>query len=72
MALSQAASGSEPGSARGPHAAHAALSGREEDDVARAKRLSLQPGQASSAAEALSFKLWDTEWCVAAARQASC
>jgi hypothetical protein len=36
---------------------------QEEDDVARAKRLSLTPGQASSAAEALSFKLWDSEWC---------
>ncbi|CAL8464074.1 g3609 [Coccomyxa elongata] len=34
---------------------------REEDDVARAKRLSLTPGQASSAAEALSCKLWQTE-----------
>lgn len=36
---------------------------REEDDVARAKRLSLTPGQASSAAEALSCKLWQTERC---------
>ncbi len=35
---------------------------REEDDVERAKRLSLTPGQASSAAEALSCKLWQTEW----------
>ncbi|BDA49200.1 probable serine/threonine-protein kinase SIS8 [Coccomyxa sp. Obi] len=34
---------------------------REEDDVERAKRLSLTPGQASSAAEALSCKLWQTE-----------
>ena len=39
---------------------------REEADLAAAKRLSLQPNQASSAAEALSFRLWDTEWCAAA------
>ena len=31
----------------------------EEDDVDRAKRLSLTPGEASSTAEALSFALWD-------------
>ena len=61
MALSQADSRSEPASS-----AHAELDAQEEDDVARAKRLSLQPGQASSAAEALSFKLWDAEWCTPA------
>ena len=62
MALSQADSRSEPASA------HAGADAREEDDVARAMRLSLQPGQASSAAEALSFKLWDAEWCAPACR----
>lgn len=52
MALSQSASEADRASADAV---------REEDDVARAKRLSLTPGQASSAAEALSCKLWQTE-----------
>ncbi|KAK9918746.1 hypothetical protein WJX75_006516 [Coccomyxa subellipsoidea] len=52
VALSQSASEADRASADAV---------REEDDVARAKRLSLTPGQASSAAEALSCKLWQTE-----------
>lgn len=55
VALSQSASEADRASADAV---------REEDDMARAKRLSLTPGQASSAAEALSCKLWSTERCM--------
>ena len=40
-----------------------AVEGQEANDMLRAKQLSLSIS-ASGAAEALSFKLWDTNWCV--------
>lgn len=40
-----------------------AVEGREADDMLRAKELSLSMTSSSGAAEALSFKLWDTDWC---------
>lgn len=52
MALSESAS--EADQAR-------AVEGREADDVLRAKQLSLSMSCSSGAAEALSFKLWDTD-----------
>ena len=55
MALSESAS--EADQAR-------AVEGREATDLLRAKQLSLSLAASSGAAEALSFKLWDTDWCV--------
>ena len=57
MAVALSESASEADQAR-------AVEGQEATDMLRAKQLSLSISSASGAAEALSFKLWDTDWCV--------
>ena len=58
MAVALSESASEADQAR-------AEEGQEATDMLRAKQLSLSMAASSGAAEALSFKLWDTDWCVA-------
>ena len=57
MAVALSESASEADQAR-------AVEGQEATDMLRAKQLSLSMAASSGAAEALSFKLWDTDWCV--------
>lgn len=56
MAVALSESASEADQAR-------AVEGQEATDMLRAKQLSLSMAASGGAAEALSFKLWDTDWC---------
>ena len=60
MAVALSESASEADQAR-------AVEGQEATDMLRAKQLSLSMAASGGAAEALSFKLWDTDWCVSPA-----
>ena len=55
MAVALSESASEADQAR-------AVEGQEADDMLRAQQLSLSMPCSSGAAEALSFKLWESDW----------